>query len=903
MGIKALNWLFCLLCAGSCCLPATLWAQYRIEGQATDAQTGEPVPAAMVSLLPQQGEQPLAYTLTDQEGRFAFSYAGEVRVLRLLIRHLSYREYTQLLVLAEENTAPVVIRAALQPQEFELDEVVVQEAPPIIVKQDTVIYDVEHWQQAGDQTLEDVLRKMPGFVVLPNGDIQYNGKTIQKVLVDGKEVSNVGAAAVTRSLDPARVESVEVRTNEKNQKLKNSLLDRNELLVLDVKLKGGMNNSFFGRVGAEVSGQEEEIAGGGYVNLLRLTDKSAAQLIAEQEPLGITEISIYDLRSIGTDALAELFSLPADFEELKRREAYAGVLYGFHDYLRNPNTIAGVSTKWQVSPHAELTMASFNQYNELTTQSNTRWDFAGNNASNEWRNEVFQLDFQNKSKLLWAFDTEKSKSRVALNLDYRHVRPNTSNQENTSGLYYDFRSRQQRMALLPTVFYEHLLNERWAIQFKGGYVYRLQDLDNRLLHNDSSYATYWQDDNGNFINYFRQSRRYLQHALKNAVLLQYTTASFGDFRLGGAWDFNYMAADKKASYYAAENWRPLSSSAFEGNIEDLQSYLIKPFFTHNLQAGSFLLSHTWAWAHQWYPSLPGNRMRVKSRLEYEVQLTASLASWSINTSFSSRLLDFPLVALTPGDELEDFRSIVRTRLLSLEPQLGQVFSFSASKSWIGNWDFVLAVARGKTRNAPLFRVQNVPFIEQLYAQQLADYWMSELQLTKNFLDPALKIGFVQSFLQNGQENINGVDSTTYRSDAVRWMTELNVSYGGMRSRWKLTWNNKLSNYAFRNELIEGVPVQRMFSSSVGVDYELILERLLASINGRHVYFYDAQSATFWELNAGLKYVTPLWQVDLSAGNLLNNREFVMQDVSPLLINTNYRRVLPRYVKVGVRRTF
>jgi hypothetical protein len=197
----------------------------------------------------------------------------------------------------------------------------------------------------------------------------------------------------------------------------------------------------------------------------------------------------------------------------------------------------------------------------------------------------------------------------------------------------------------------------------------------------------------------------------------------------------------------------------------------------------------------------------------------------------------------------------------------------------------------------------LPFIEQIYAQQLSNYLFAEIQLSKNFIDPAAKFEFVQSFLQNGQENINGADSTTYRSDALRWITELNFSYGGTRSRWKLTCKNKLSNYAFRNELIEGVPVQRMFSSSLGADYELILERLLVSTSSRYVYLYDAQSATFWELNAALKYITPKWRIELSAGNLLNNREFVMQDVSPLLINTNYRRVLPRYVKIGVRRTF
>lgn len=161
---------------------------------------------------------------------------------------------------------------------------------------------------------------LPGLVVLPNGDIQYNGKTINKVLVNGREVSDVGAAAITRSIDPSQVESVELRTKEKDRKLKNSLLDRNELLVLDVKLKEETNPSFFGRLGAEASLQAEEAAAGAYANLLHMGKHTAAQVIGEQEPLGITEISIYNLRSLGSDALAELFKLPADFEELKQRE-------------------------------------------------------------------------------------------------------------------------------------------------------------------------------------------------------------------------------------------------------------------------------------------------------------------------------------------------------------------------------------------------------------------------------------------------------------------------------------------------------------------------------------------------------------------------------------------------------
>jgi len=897
------NCSFILLILLFFCVAARLHAQYQIKGEVMDAQTGEPVPAAMILLLPQQSEQPLAYTLTDQEGRFALSYTGELRVLRVLIRHLSYREYTQLLVLAEENTAPVVIRAALQPQVLELGEVVVQEAPPIIVKRDTILYNIEHWRQASDQTLEDVLRKMPGFVVLPNGDIQYNGKIIQKVLVDGKEVSNVGAAVVTRSIDPSKVESVEVRTNEKNHKLKNSLLDRNELLVLDVKLKKDIQQSFFGRVGVEASFQEEEISGGGLANMMHIGKHTAAQLIAEQEPLGITEISIYDVRSIGAEAMQELLgSLTMDFEELKNRDAYAAELYGVNDYLRNPNTMVGGSFKWQVTPHSELTLASFNQYNELTTSMNSSWSLAGG-GDNQWLNEVFQLEFKNKSKLLWSLDNENTKSRVSLNIDYHYLSPHELNYERVAGLSYDFRRRQSSFALLPSLFYERLIGRSWAVQLKAGYMEQTHDADDRLLHNDSTYIAYLQDDKGSLIRNFRQMRAYKHNLWRTSLFVQYAHERGGDFRLGADMERHGLDAEKQAFGDAGANWQPLAAHRLSGAVSGLQSWRLSPFLSHQWRWGALNLNHTWRWAHVWYPSLVESTYNNTNNLEVEVKLSSNIFNWQLTTGYERRLVSFPLLALSPGDELKGFRSILRTRVVDLKPRLGEAFSFTLYKDWYNQWDCFIAINRGKIYNAPIYNTQNLPFIEQIYAQQLSSYLLAEIQLSKNFIDPAAKLEFVQSFLQNGQENINGADSTTYRSDALRWMTELNFSYGGMRSRWKLIFKNKLSNYAFRNELIEGVPVQRMFSSSLGADYELILERLLVSTSSRYVYLYDAQSATFWELNAALEYITPKWRIELSAGNLLNNREFVMQDVSPLLINTNYRRVLPRYVKIGVRRTF
>ncbi|NJO01772.1 MAG: hypothetical protein HC880_08865, partial [Bacteroidia bacterium] len=71
-----------------------------------------------------------------------------------------------------------------------------------------------------------------------------------KVLINGEEVTDQGAALITRSLSAGNVKSVEVRFDEKNDKLKESLLDTRNYVVLDIKLDQALHQAWFGKARA-----------------------------------------------------------------------------------------------------------------------------------------------------------------------------------------------------------------------------------------------------------------------------------------------------------------------------------------------------------------------------------------------------------------------------------------------------------------------------------------------------------------------------------------------------------------------------------------------------------------------------------------------------------------------------
>ena len=79
---------------------------------------------------------------------------------------------------------------------------------------DTIKYNVSAFQGKDDHYLEDVLKKMPGIQVSPNGTILYKGETINQFNIEGQNLLGNRYSQATRNLPVEAISQVQVMEND-----------------------------------------------------------------------------------------------------------------------------------------------------------------------------------------------------------------------------------------------------------------------------------------------------------------------------------------------------------------------------------------------------------------------------------------------------------------------------------------------------------------------------------------------------------------------------------------------------------------------------------------------------------------------------------------------------------------
>ncbi len=75
---------------------------------------------------------------------------------------------------------------------------------------DTLIYNVASFTDKQDKTIGDVMRKMPEVEVTQSGKITYNGTSINKFYIEGKDLPEGKYGIATNGISPDDVGSVEI---------------------------------------------------------------------------------------------------------------------------------------------------------------------------------------------------------------------------------------------------------------------------------------------------------------------------------------------------------------------------------------------------------------------------------------------------------------------------------------------------------------------------------------------------------------------------------------------------------------------------------------------------------------------------------------------------------------------
>lgn len=150
----------------------------------------------------------ISYAITDQKGQFEIKLPEtKLKPALLSFQALGFKRKVVKIVPGQSE-----YRMFLQEEVYQLQAVKVS-AQRIQQKQDTLVYSVAGFSQPQDRSIADVLAKMPGIEIKPDGMISFQGKNINKFYIEGMDLMNDRYALASNNISRKRVKAVEVLQN------------------------------------------------------------------------------------------------------------------------------------------------------------------------------------------------------------------------------------------------------------------------------------------------------------------------------------------------------------------------------------------------------------------------------------------------------------------------------------------------------------------------------------------------------------------------------------------------------------------------------------------------------------------------------------------------------------------
>lgn len=181
------------------------------------------------------------FVFSDEQGEFKLEMPCR-QDYELEVEHVSYKPKVVKIHLDKSKRQKIVLSHSV----ISLDEVVAEGRVPIKMKGDTIEYDALSFQTGKEENLEDILKNLPGITV-EEGNVYYQGKKIQSIKVEGREIFGGNQKLVTKNLPSDAVDKIQLNEKFKANPFASSLQD-DEQPELNIVLKEDKKNLIFGNV-------------------------------------------------------------------------------------------------------------------------------------------------------------------------------------------------------------------------------------------------------------------------------------------------------------------------------------------------------------------------------------------------------------------------------------------------------------------------------------------------------------------------------------------------------------------------------------------------------------------------------------------------------------------------------
>lgn len=227
---------------------------YKATGVVVDSLG---MPLAMANVIAYQKDKNLgAFGITNQDGKYQLQGLKQDSTYTVKVSFLGLKTLEETFKPSKND---IVRNFILKGGLDQLDGIEINYKIPVRIKGDTIVYDADSFTNGTEDKLGDVLKKLPGVEVNEDGDIKFEGNDIEKVQVDGKDFFEGDSRLATKNIPANAVGKVEVLKNYNNQSQLKGLGNDQDRYVINIKLKEGKKNFWFGEatVGAGYGGGAE----------------------------------------------------------------------------------------------------------------------------------------------------------------------------------------------------------------------------------------------------------------------------------------------------------------------------------------------------------------------------------------------------------------------------------------------------------------------------------------------------------------------------------------------------------------------------------------------------------------------------------------------------------------------
>ena len=165
------------------------WSQGTLRGKITDSATARPLGFATVTVFKAADTAIITYRLSTPDGDFRVPGIPFDVNCRVVISYSGYSIFRKEFIITSSQSTLDIGSIPLPTDAKTLDEILVYaERPPVIMKKDTIEFNASAFKTLPNALVEDLLKRLPGVMVDKEGNIVVNGKPVNRILVDGKNI-------------------------------------------------------------------------------------------------------------------------------------------------------------------------------------------------------------------------------------------------------------------------------------------------------------------------------------------------------------------------------------------------------------------------------------------------------------------------------------------------------------------------------------------------------------------------------------------------------------------------------------------------------------------------------------------------------------------------------------------